>query len=84
MNLRLVAQAKSRTFSAAKIQVFVPSGVEASLAFASSGVTMKTGTSDFSARSRRARWPSVSTLAGFCNTPVDATTWSSGTVIFTT
>ena len=43
MNLREEAKAKSRTFSASKTQVRVPSARLASLASASSGVTMKIG-----------------------------------------
>ena len=84
MNLRDEAQAKSRTFSAAKVQVLVPSGAVLSLASASSRVTIRTGVSDVSARARRSRQTGRRTSSGFWRTPVDATMWSSGAVMLTT
>ena len=77
------AQAKSRTRSAWNSQVCVPVGSLLRLASASSGVMMKVGASASHAVSRRSRQAGSRTSSGFCSTPVDATTWSSGTVMRT-
>ena len=83
MNVRDEAHAKSRTFSAAKVQVFVPEGAVPSFASASSRVMMSTGVSEVSARARRSCQTGRRTSSGFWRTPVEATTWSSGAVMLT-
>src|SRR5215213_11345724 len=65
MNLREEAKAKSLTLSALKTQVFLPPGFDDSLAFASCGVTTKTGSRAVSACFRRWRCAGVRTSCGF-------------------
>jgi hypothetical protein len=69
MNLRDEANAKSRTLSALKTQVFFAVDFAFSLALASSGVTMSTGFLAVAACASRSRCAAVSTCRGFCSTP---------------
>ncbi len=80
MNLRLDANAKSRTFFALKRQVFMLVARPFSAASASAWVTMTTGAFAVRALARRSRWAAVKTSPGFCSSPVEATMWSAGTV----
>ncbi|MNT34172.1 hypothetical protein D3C72_1701330 [compost metagenome] len=80
MNLRLEAHATSRTLAALKCQVFIPAALPFSAASASCGVITSSGVLLFFARARRSRCAAFNTAAGFCSSPVAATTWSDGTV----
>ena len=74
MNASDAAHATVRTSSAANFQVSSPSCAGRFIALpTSSGVTIRTGSSDSMASARRARWVSVSTSAGFCSVPVALT-----------
>ena len=74
INLRELAHAKSRTFSASKIQVFVFVSLLDSFLSASAGVIIKSGSLAFLAALNLLNCTGLSTCEAFCNTPVDATT----------
>ena len=83
MNLRELAQAKSRTFLAAKVQVLVPVARLLSFFTASSWLTMITGFFAVLACSKRFICVLVRTWAAFWSVPVAPTTWSAGAVMLT-
>ena len=83
MNLRELAQAKSRTFLASNTQVLVSLGREDSFFLASSGVIMNIGFDAFPAVLSRSLQLFLRHCSGFFKTPVALTTWSSGTVMAT-
>ncbi len=85
MKLAAAAQATSRTFLAVKCQVSVdlgPAG-RADGCPTSAFVMIATVLSDRTARTRRARWPAVSTSTALVRVPVAATTKLLGTVMDT-